>query len=91
MKNIPKFANEVEEAEFWNNNDSIEYLDWSKAKTISFSELKPTTKSISIRLPEHLIQRLKQEANKIDVPYQSLIKIILTDSLKKYSEVRPLD
>jgi len=77
LKKIPKFKTEDEEREFWTKADSTNYVDWTKAKRISFPKLKPSTKTISIRLPEHLIEGLKTLANKRDVPYQSLIKIIL--------------
>ena len=77
LKKIPKFKTEEEEREFWSKADSTNYVDWTKAKRISFPKLKPSTKTISIRLPEHLIEGLKTLANKRDVPYQSLIKIIL--------------
>jgi predicted DNA binding CopG/RHH family protein len=83
MKSIPKFSSEKEESEFFENFDSTEFIDWSKGTKISFSNLKPTLKSISIRLPEILIARLKQESNKMDIPYQSLLKIILNEGLDK--------
>jgi len=71
---IPKFKNEDEEAEFWANLDLSEYLEPSDFERVSFPNLKPTTRSISIRIPEYLINRLKEKANEINVPYQSLIK-----------------
>ena len=74
LKKLPKFKNEAEEAEFWNTHDSTEYFDWSKAKRVIFPNLKPTSRSISIRLPEYIINQVKVEANKIDIPYQALIK-----------------
>ncbi|MBZ0181449.1 MAG: BrnA antitoxin family protein [Melioribacteraceae bacterium] len=81
LNKIPKFKNEDEEREYWANNDSSKFIDWSKSKSASFPNLKPTTKTISIRLPEHLIESLKTLANKRDVPYQSLIKIILKERI----------
>ena len=81
LKKIPKFKTENEELRFWSKADSTDYVDWSKAKRASFSKLKPSTKTISIRLPEHLIEGLKALANKRDVPYQSLIKIILNERI----------
>jgi len=81
LNKIPKFKNEDEERDFWANNDSSKFIDWSKSKSASFPNLKPTTKTISIRLPEHLIESLKTLANKRDVPYQSLIKIILKERI----------
>lgn len=71
---IPKFKNEDEEAEFWANLDLSEYLEPSDFERISFPNLKPTTRSISIRIPEYLLNRLKEKANEINIPYQSLIK-----------------
>lgn len=81
LKKIPKFKTEDKERDFWSKADSTNYVDWSKAKRISFPKLKPSTKTISIRLPEHLIEGLKILANKRDVPYQSLIKIILNEKI----------
>lgn len=81
LKKIPKFKTEDEEREFWSKADSTNYVDWTKAKRICFPKLKPSTKTISIRLPEHLIEGLKVLANKRDVPYQSLIKIILNERI----------
>jgi predicted DNA binding CopG/RHH family protein len=83
LKKIPKFKNEDEEREFWSKANSTEYVDWSNAKKVSFPKLKPSTKTISIRLPEHLIEELKILANKRDVPYQSLIKIILNERIDR--------
>lgn len=85
LKKIPKFNNEKEEADFWNHADSTEYIDYSKARKGSFSNLKPSTKSISIRLPESLLQRLKVIANQKDIPYQSLIKVYLSEKVKEDS------
>ena len=83
LKKIPKFKTEDEERKFWSKADSTDYVDWTKAKRVSFPKLKPSTKTISIRLPEHLIEGLKALANKRDVPYQSLIKIILNERIVK--------
>jgi len=82
-KIVPEFKDEAAERAFWESHDSSEYLDWSKAKTASFGKLKPSTKSISIRLPESMLERIKVEANRRDVPYQSLIKIWLSEHLDK--------
>lgn len=71
---IPKFKNEDEEREFWWKLDLSEYLEPSDFEPVSFPNLKPTTRSISIRIPEWLINRVKEEANSINIPYQSLIK-----------------
>jgi len=81
IKKIPKFKNEDEEREFWSTHDSTEYIDYSKAKRTLFPNLKPTTKTISIRLPESLIEKLKVLANKRDVPYQSLLKVLLAEKV----------
>ena len=83
-ESIPQFSNEDEEREFWATHDSTEYIDWSRAeKDPSFSRLKPSTRTISIRLPESLIAALKMLANKRDVPYQSLVKIFLAEKVKE--------
>jgi predicted DNA binding CopG/RHH family protein len=81
LKKIPKFKNEEEEREFWSKNDSSKFINWSKSKKANFPNLKPSTKTISLRLPEHLIENLKNLANKRDVPDQSLIKIILKEKI----------
>lgn len=80
-KNIPKFKSEKEEHQFWQKADSTEYIDWSDAEEVVFSRLKPSTKTISIRLPESMIEELKLLANKRDVPYQSLLKIFLSERI----------
>ena len=82
-KNFPKFKTEEEEREFWATHDSSEYIDWSKSKTIILPKLKPTLKTISIRLPETIIEELKLLANKKDVPYQSLMKIFLAERVEE--------
>jgi predicted DNA binding CopG/RHH family protein len=76
-KRIPKFKNEDEEREFWATHSPLDYFDSKKLKRASFSKLKPSLKSISIRLPEDMLAELKILANKKDVPYQSLAKIYL--------------
>jgi predicted DNA binding CopG/RHH family protein len=81
MKAIPKFQNEAEERKFWESHDSTEYLDWSKAKKINLPNLKPSSTSISLRLPNGLLERIKIAANKRDVPYQSLIKTWLAEKV----------
>ena len=83
LKKIPEFKSEEEEFEFWSNHDFTEYMDFSKAKKIKFPKLKPTTKTISIRLPVYLIEELKMLANKKDVPYQSLMKIFLAERINQ--------
>ena len=80
-KTIPTFKNENEERGFWEKNDTLEYLDTSKVKAVRFPNLKKTTKSISIRLPVDMLDELKVKANSMDVPYQSLIKMLLQEGL----------
>jgi len=82
LKEIPKFSSEKEEREFWENSDSSEYLDWSRAKIVTMPNLKKSTKTISLRLPEDMLYKLKVKANALDIPYQSLIKIILQKELR---------
>jgi predicted DNA binding CopG/RHH family protein len=81
LKPVPKLQNEAEERAFWESagNDSTEYVDWSKAKTVSFPRLRPSTKTISLRLPEELLDTIRSRAHKLDVPYQSLMKIWLAE------------
>lgn len=81
LKKIPKFKNEAEERLFWESSNSSDYVDWSKAEPASFPNLKPSTKTISLRLPEMLLDRIKIEANKRDMPYQSLIKVWLAEDV----------
>jgi predicted DNA binding CopG/RHH family protein len=82
-KKIPKFESEDREREFWSNQDSTEYVDWGKAKRLSFPNLKPSTRTISVRLPESMLDDLKMLANKKDVPYQSLLKVFLSERIKE--------
>lgn len=81
--NIPKFKNEKEEQAFWQENDSVDFIDWKQAKKVKFPNLKPSTKTISLRLPESILDELKILAHKNDVPYQSLIKIFLKERIDK--------
>lgn len=88
LKQIPKFKNESEEREFWAKNDSADYIDWSNAPVNpALPNLNPSLRSISIRLPENMIYRLKEMANRRDVPYQSLVKMILAEKIKEDAEV----
>jgi len=80
-KTIPAFTDETQERAFWESHDSSDYLDWSKAKKATLPNLKPTTKTISLRLPQHLLDAIKTAANARDVPYQSLIKVWLQEKL----------
>src|SRR6267142_6689979 len=79
LKTIPKFKTEAQERRFWEGRDSSEYVDWSKARSSRFPNLKPSTQSISLRLPASLLDNIKIEANRRDVPYQSLIKVWLAE------------
>ena len=83
LKNIPNFDNEDEEREFWSKEDSTKYLEWRKSRPIYFSKLKRSTKTISLRLPEYLLDELRIIANKRDIPYQSLIKIYLKERIDR--------
>lgn len=76
---LPKFKNEDEEREFWAKIDLSEYFEPSDFQSVSFPNLKPTSRSVSIRLPEFLLNRIKEKANEMNVPYQSLIKSSLQD------------
>lgn len=79
LRKIPTFRSEKDEREFWATADSTRYVDWSKAKVVRFPELRPSTTAISVRLPDTLLTELKLLANERDVPYQSLLKVYLTD------------
>ncbi len=80
---IPKFKNEDEERDFWASHDSTDYIDWEEGKKVVLSNLKPSSKNISIRLPESMIHELKLLANKRDVPYQFLMKIFLAERIQQ--------
>ena len=82
-KATPKFKTEAEERAFWESHDSGDYVDWKKAQAVTMPNLKPSTKTISLRLPEGLLESIKIEANKRDMPYQSLIKSWLADDVKQ--------
>jgi predicted DNA binding CopG/RHH family protein len=81
-KKIPTFKDEDAERDFWSKEDSTEYIDWSKAQRVTLPNLRPTLRTISLRLPESMIAELKLLANKRDVPYQSLLKVFLADRIK---------
>ncbi len=85
LKAIPKFSTEDEEREFWNTHDTTDYIDWSKAKQTLFPKLKPSTQTISLRLPEDLLSQIKILANKRDMPYQSFLKNILYEHVQEES------
>ena len=82
-KPLPEFKDEDEEREFWATHDSTEYVDWDRAQSTVFPELKPTTKIISLRMPESMLNELKMLAHKRDVPYQSLIKVFLRERIDR--------
>lgn len=82
-KKIPKFKSEDKEREFWENHDSTEFVDWKKGKRVVLPELKPSTKTISLRLPASMLEELKLLAHKRDVPYQSLMKIFLSEKIRE--------
>lgn len=83
LKKIPKFKSSSDEVAFWQTHDSADYIDWSQAKRAIFPRLKPSTKTISLRLPESLLDEIRVMANKEDVPYQSLIKMLLAQAIEK--------
>lgn len=87
LKQIPHFNTEDEERKFWDTHDSTEYVDWSKAQKVVFPNLKPSTESISLRLPQSLLARIKSLANAKDVPYQSLMKTFLAEKVKQELKV----
>ena len=85
-KPLPKFRSEAEERAFWEakGRDSAEYLDWAKAQRVVLPNLKPSTRTISLRLPQHLLDSIKTAANAHDVPYQSLIKVWLQEKIEHH-------
>lgn len=89
MKQIPNFANEDAERAFWAKADSTQYVDWAKAEPRRLSKLKPSVKTISLRLPVSVIEDLKILANRRDVPYQSFLKVFLTDRLAQEHRSTP--
>lgn len=87
LKKIPEFASEAEERAFWESpaNDSAEYIDWSKAKLASFPKLKPSTETISLRMPEDVLNSIRNHARRLDVPYQSLIKLWCAEKVAEFA------
>ena len=83
LKPIPKFKSHEEAGEFWMAHDTTEYIDWSKARRITFPNLRPSTATISLRLPQSLLNELRTLANERDVPYQSLLKVFLAERVAK--------
>ena len=91
LKTIPKFANEAEELAFWESpkNDSTEYVDWSKAKLATFPKLRPSTETISLRMPEDVLNTIRNHARRLDVPYQSLIKLWCAEKAQELAKSSP--
>lgn len=85
MKTLPKFKTQMDEIAFWEQNDITDFFDTKNAKLARFPNLKKSTKTISLRLPEDMIEELKVKANALDIPYQSLIKILLKKELRSHS------
>jgi len=79
LKAIPEFRNEAQERKFWETHDSVDYVDWSVAQVVQFAQLHPSTETISLRLPAPLLEDIRALANKRDVPYQSLLKVMLSE------------
>ncbi len=88
QKKPPEFKTEAEERRFWEQNDSTPYVNWHQAQHTTLPNLKPSTKTISLRLPEMLLDSIKVEAHKRDIPYQSLIKVWLSDNVKQSRQFR---
>lgn len=86
---VPRFENEAQERAFWESHDSADYVDWSRAERARFPNLKPSSKAISLRVPLALLERIKVEANRRDVPYQSLIKVWLDEKVASLSSSDP--
>lgn len=83
MKKIPKLKSEAQEREFWAKADSTTYVNWKQGRRVLFPNLKPSLRTISVRLPDLLLEELKLLANKRDVPYQSLLKIFLAERVEQ--------
>jgi len=87
-KKMPNLESEAAVQDFWLRADSTEYLDWSKAQITFFPNLKPSSRTISIRLPESLLESIKVLANRQDVPYQSMLKILLAEKVRELFNAR---
>ncbi len=81
-KQLPKFKSEDAERKFWATHDSTDFIDWRKARRVTLPKLKPSSQTISLRLPRPMLERLKALANKRDVPYQSLLKMFVAERLE---------
>jgi len=88
LRKMPRFKSEDEEREFWSTHDSTGYVDWSKAGRAYFPNLRPSSKHISIRLPERLFEQLRNIAHQKDIPYQSLMKVYLAERVKEELKTR---
>ena len=90
LKPIPEFANEAEERAFWESpeNDSTKYVDWSKARLATFPKLRPSTETISLRMPEDILNTIRSHARRVDVPYQSLIKLWCAEKAAELAQSR---
>jgi predicted DNA binding CopG/RHH family protein len=86
LKPVPKFASEAEERRFWESHDSTEYVDWTSARPVTFPNLRPSTKTISLRLPEDVLDAIRNHARKLDVPYQSLMKLWLAEKASQIAQ-----
>ena len=82
LKTIPNFSSQEEEKAFWEIHDSSEFMDWREAKKDRFPKLQKSAKTISIRMPVDMIEEVKVQANKLDIPYQSYLKIIISQGIK---------
>ncbi len=87
LKEIPKFENEEQERNFWANENSTDFIDWENADSTVLPNLKPTTTTISLRMPESTLNKIRLAANKRDIPYQSLIKLFLKERIDKELKV----
>src|ERR1035437_7458849 len=92
LKPIPEFKNEFQERAFWESpkNDSTEYVDWSKAKLVTFPKLRPSTETISLRMPEDVLNTIRSHARRLDVPYQSLIKLWCAEKVAELASPAPV-
>jgi predicted DNA binding CopG/RHH family protein len=84
LKPVPQFKSEAEERAYWESHDSSDHVDWTKARQVVLPNLKPSTKTISLRLPQHLLDSIRAAANARDVPYQSLIKVWLQEKVRSH-------
>ena len=91
LKPIPEFSSEAEERNFWEakGNDSTEFVDWSKARLVSFPKLRPSTETISLRMPEDVLNTIRNHARRLDVPYQSLIKLWCAEKAAELAQATP--